>query len=630
MTIDLSNLNENQLDAVNWDSGSMLVLAGPGSGKTRVLTYRIAKILEATEGKYFKILALTFTNKAAAEMRERVEELVTRASERVLLTTFHAFCADILRQHGSHIGLRPDYSILSQKADREGVLEDAIKCVEEETGYLDFASPKLLIVINQLLDNAIEPDDVVSRLKGRLHSNEISLIYRKYRELLIQNNFMDFGSLLAETLSLLKSKPGIQKQLNKIYPYVCVDEFQDTNHIQYEILKLLVHPKQNNIFIVADDDQILYQWNGASPDRLNQLYDDYGISIIQLPENYRCPPEVIEIANILIDHNQNRFANKPKNNLDPIRLLNFDTHLDELNFVAKDIVSRPQDERKNCVILSRTNKPLTNMLDALDNCGLHGFLASRKDEFISAPMMWLHSSLRLANLSEDKDQLRKMCEAFYRLEGINIDPANVRSRAVLLKSNYILAWVEETKERKDVLSPLTKQYIDRAVFNLAERLDFWGFIEATFKWVENLEPSPDGEEHFTDFSEEESVWHHLENDIISKYLGKENVTLSTLLQEFDLNSKTPSPPKGAIPCYTVHASKGMEFDHVYLIGMVEDNLPSWSAVKKGIDSQEMMEERRNCFVAITRTQKSLTLTYSAELNGWPKKPSRFLYEMELL
>ncbi|MFQ5509047.1 MAG: 3'-5' exonuclease [Leptospirillia bacterium] len=165
---------------------------------------------------------------------------------------------------------------------------------------------------------------------------------------------------------------------------------------------------------------------------------------------------------------------------------------------------------------------------------------------------------------------------------------------------------------------------------LLERLDFWQFQKKTFTWLDSLpDTAPVDEGVFDEYQEEKDTWDQLVNEISAQY-GKQEVTLHLLLQELDLRSKSPTPPKGSVPCFTIHASKGLEFDHVYLVGMVEDQLPSWAARKKGDDSREMQEERRNCFVAITRAQETLTMTYSDQVQGWNKSPSRFLFEMGLI
>ena len=306
--MDLSTLNDIQCQAVNWQEGPLLVLAGPGSGKTRVLTYRISRLIQETPEKHFRILGLTFTNKAAAEMRERVEGLVPNARERILLTTFHSFCADILRQHGHHIGLRPDFTILGQAADRQGVLDDAIGTVIKDTNQTLYTGERLLPLITRLLDLGIAATQAGNFLSSRkLKEPEIiGAIYATYRELMIEKNALDFGALIAETLRLMEEQAAVKKLIQRVYTYICVDEFQDTNLSQYRVLSHLVNPATKNLFVVADDDQIIYQWNGANPERLQSLRNDFEMTVLQLPENYRCPAEGISIANDLIQFNLNR------------------------------------------------------------------------------------------------------------------------------------------------------------------------------------------------------------------------------------------------------------------------------------------------------------------------------------
>ena len=209
--MDLSSLNDNQCKAVKWGEGPLLVLAGPGSGKTRVLTYRISRLIADTPEKHFRILGLTFTNKAAAEMRERVECLVPNARERVLLTTFHSFCADVLRQHGHHIGLRPDFTILGQAADRQGLLDDAIATVTKDKNQTLYTGERLLPLITRLLDLGIGATEAGTFLRSRkLKEPEvIGLIYAAYREQMIEKNALDFGALIAETLRLMEEQTAV-------------------------------------------------------------------------------------------------------------------------------------------------------------------------------------------------------------------------------------------------------------------------------------------------------------------------------------------------------------------------------------------------------------------------------------
>ena len=241
-------------------------------------------------------------------------------------------------------------------------------------------------------------------------------------------------------------------------------------------------------------------------------------------------------------------------------------------------------------------------------------------------MRMLHAILRLVNSKEDKQSLARLCKAFYELEGISIELSPVLSRASADGQDLLHAWLGEVKQR-DALEEKTRFLLETGIKPLLTSLNYRDFADKVLRWAEELQSGGQQDENaFNEFEEEREVWKQILSEINKKFEG-EDISLYQLLHELDLTSKTPPKPPEAIPCFTIHASKGMEFGHVYLIGMVEDQLPTWAAVKKGDNSLEMQEERRNCFVAITRAQESLTLTFSAEVFGWQKQPSRFLTEM---
>lgn len=638
--LDLSSLNENQREAALWNNGPLLVLAGPGSGKTRVLTYRIAQILDQSAGQHFRILALTFTNKAAAEMRTRVELLAPGALGRVRLTTFHSYAAELLQQHGHHRHFRPDFQILSNDADREALLEDVLRQLRKDLTYSlpeHFKAAQLLPVITRLLDRCVPSDQAETVLQNANVQNAIPLarVYGAYREGLRSTNSLDFPSLIAESLDLLRQFPFLVKHIRKVFKHILVDEFQDTNRSQYQVLSLLTKPDPSTLFVVADDDQMIYQWNGASPKRLLALRNDFGVSELQLPENYRCPGPVIELANALIAKNLDRSAGKKplkavKQGIrdDVVRILRFDAANEEAAWIAKDIARREPQDRTKCAILARTKKLLELMGNALEAEGVPVYFAARKDEFKSAPLRMLHALLRLVNSREDKGSLVRLSKAFYEIEGISIELGRVLSRVSADGEDLLHSWLDEVK-RQDELEPQTRLLVEADIRPLLKSLNYRSFAEKLFHWAEGHQSgAPPDTTAFNEFEEEREVWKLLAADITKKFEGEE-VSLYQFLHELDLTSKTPPKPAGAIPCFTIHASKGLEFGHVYLMGLVEDQLPSWAAVKKGDDSFEMQEERRNCFVAITRAQDSLTMTYSAQVFGWPKQPSRFLREMHV-
>jgi Superfamily I DNA and RNA helicases len=634
----LSELNENQREAVMWESGALLVLAGPGSGKTRVLTSRIARILEQSPGQYFRILALTFTNKAAAEMRNRVEKLIPEELGRVRLTTFHSFAAELLQQHGNHINLRPDFQILSNDVDREALLNDVLIRLRKDLSHSlpgHFKAAQLLPAVTKLLENCIPSEQAENILleDNIENASPLAHVYTAYRETLRRENLLDFPSLIAETLYLLKDFSFIVKHIRKVFRHILVDEFQDTNHSQYQILSLITKPDPSTLFVVADDDQIIYQWNGANPKRLQSLRDDFGVSELQLPENYRCPQLVIELANSLIGKNLNRSAEKKPleaikqgESSDVVRVFRFPSIDDEAAWIANDILQKSSEERGKSAILARTNKVLDLVGKELEAKGIPVYFAARKDEFKSAPLRMLHAILRLVNSKEDKQSLSRLSKAFYEIEGFSIDSATVISNASADDKDLLRSWIDEVNCREP-LGPRTQRLLNVEITPLLNSLNYRDFVKNLFAWADVFQASSQPDEStFSEFEEEREVWKILMSDIIKKFDGEE-VGLHQLLHELDLTSKTPPRPSNAVPCFSIHASKGMEFGHVYLLGLVEDLLPSWAAVKKGDDSLEMQEERRNCFVAITRAQESLTVTFSKCVFGWPKQPSRFLCEM---
>lgn len=636
--IDLSSLNENQREAVFWDKGPLLVLAGPGSGKTRVLTSRIARILEESSGEHFRILALTFTNKAAGEMRGRVEELVPGELGRVRLTTFHSYAAELLQQHGNHLNFRPDFQILSNNADREALLDNVLRELRKDLNYFlpdHFQAEQLLPAVTRLLEKCVASDQVETLLEQKNVENAFSLarVYKAYRVALRRSNALDFPSLIAESLDLLRKFPFLVKHVRKVFKHILVDEFQDTNQSQYQILSLITKPDPSTLFVVADDDQIIYQWNGANPKRIQALRDDFSVSELQLPENYRCPPLVIEMANALIEKNQNRSAGKKPLQAvkqgekgDIVRVFSFNSIDEEAEWITQDISNKSLSERKKCAVLARTRKLLDLAGGLLEDNGVPVYFASRKDDFKSAPLRMLHAILRLANSADDKQSLARLSKAFYELEGVRIELAPVISRASADGKDLLRSWIEEVKLR-EAIEERTRQLLEIDIKPLLHSLNYRDFANKLFVWTEacKTDSAPD-ENTFNEFEEEREVWKILLADITRKFEGQD-VSLHQFLHELDLTSKTPPKPPEAIPCFTIHASKGMEFGHVYLMGLVEDMLPSWAAVKKGDNSFEMQEERRNCFVAITRSQESLTITYSEDVFGWSKQPSRFLGEM---
>lgn len=640
-------LSPIQREAAKWDKSPLLVLAGPGAGKTRVLTYRIAHILDSSCDENFRILGLTFTNKAADEMRSRVANFVPEQEERLFLGTFHSFCADVLRQHGTHLNINPNFNIYSQNIDLQAVLNDAVDEAKKMSDMVSELDKKTLLVIQNLKSRLVLPENCREEFIDKEFGERMAIVYPAYEAELSKRNALDFNSLIFKAYQLFTKFPVFAKRYQTVYPYICIDEFQDTNHAQYNLIRALTGNQHKNLFIVADDDQIIYQWNGASHKRIEEFTKDYSPNVIQLPMNYRCPPEIVSLANNLIRHNFLRTTDKkpleafrPSLGKDTVRLLPAFSDFDakavgfdaEAVGVAKDIKNLHANHLGSVVVLGRNRKLLESVEAALRVEGLPAVISQRKDEFESTPLVWLHSILRLANDRQNRSHLEAVCGTFTQLTEVEVDPEDVATQARASNRDYLQFWIKLVRQKTS--DALVEEIINQTSRFLGEGREFYGFSKFAIDWFNRLirakqqTNSDPTAELFTRYEEERSVWEELTREI-TKSLGDE-ITLEAFLQELQMHSKEPSPLPNAVILMTIHGAKGKEFDHVYLIGLVDDELPSFQSKQKGDNSPEMEEERRNCFVAITRTIESLTLSYAKKYRGWPKKPSRFLLEMGLL
>lgn len=628
----LKKLNASQLTAAQWDSGPLLVLAGPGSGKTATLTARVARLVEQSQDDSFRILCLTFTRKAAAEMRERLLTLVPNAKDRVLLTTFHSFATDILRQHGSHFGLSPDFEIL-EESERVGLVRTVLsEKTDELTKFL--SAEKTLTAIDFLLRNVTPDVQIPSLLKDSDAGQQLQTLFVRYKELLKQQNCLDYGSILYFCEELLRERPRVSKQLRTVYRYVCVDEFQDTNAAQYRVLRALVPDRDANVFIVGDDDQTIYQWNGASPARVREIEQHYDLTTIQLPENYRCPPEVVALANALIVHNGERSADKKPllsmkagSGVNPIQLLSFEDDQKEADGVAESVAARLKTGARpaDIVVLARATKLLERVQRALDALSVPSHIQRRKSQFESAPMRFVMSALKLALVRSDDDLASMVTKALSDCVEQDSSEEDLAGFSAALNGDQLEALGALVAD-----SPAVAKELQDAVSMLVQGR-YAEFIQATLAYFDAVERAgrDGGDEQYAEYTTERNVW----QNIIREIGGEDeaySLTLGQFLQEIALANKTPEAPSNSVRCLTIHSSKGLEFLHVYLVGMSEDQLPSFQSKKSGDDSREMQEERRNCFVAITRTIETLTMSYGERYNGWRKAPSRFLFEMGLL
>lgn len=619
----ISRLTEAQAAAATWRDGPLFVLAGPGSGKTTVLTTRIAKLLGDSPGQNFRVLALTFTNKAAEEMAARVEAFVPNESGRVFVGTFHSFCMQLLQQHGSHIGVRPDFAIYAHEADRLDVLREAIR-----NESLDPQDERLLGTIDKLKARLIGSDSAARHFRDQATGERVERVYAAYEKALERGNALDFGSLIARAYQLVSGYPGIAMHYRRSYAFWMFDEFQDTTDGQYRLIKALAGDKFRNIFAVADDDQIIFQWNGASFQQIKRFRTDFAPEEIQLPTNFRCPPSIVATANRLVSFNKQRTQSKLpltsgktllKYDGDHIKILRFSSDAAEVGAIAGGIASMDASNRGEIAVLARTRALLENMLAALTEAGVPAMIAQRRDDFRSPPFLWLSAALRLAARPLDRRALDALTGAANRWFGTDIISGDVAAAAEISSRSLLSEW-------SLAAAALPDHRIHAAAVRASTLSDqpttFRGFVHDVIAMVLDSDGSDT-----PDVLEDHAAWQSLVMSI-GQSIGRD-APLERFLQELALRSKDPPVPPEAVTLMTIHSAKGKEFDHVFLIGLAEDTLPSFHSVKAGEDSAEMEEERRNCFVAITRAREWLCLSYADRYRGYSKRPSRFLSEMGL-
>lgn len=625
---------ESQKMAIEWNDGPVIVLAGPGSGKTAVLTERIKRILLNSQDQSFRVLALTFTNKAAAEMSERILDGNQENDHRLFIGTFHSFCSEVLRNHGTYVGINSNFEIYSSDDDINDIISDLQSKYNEENGDTipdNINVGKAIKYFEKHL--CISDGDLDVVMPKTAYAREYKWFYHKYIEYMLANNVLDFDMLILMTFRLFKENPGIAKIYARTYKYINIDEFQDTNYGQYMLIKCMCGTKNNNLFIVADDDQVIYGWNGASHKRITEFREDYNAELIQLNQNFRCPKEVILAANKLIAHNSSRTVSKKP--LESMKVLpeenhvfmnSFDDYTEEMSFVAgltKKIHEENPDD--SICVIARNNRLLETAFEEAEKVGVECEKSKRKTDFETPYVLLLYLLLKLANHRNDIKVLKQIIAIFEQALLISINLEEVLTNAELSNQDYMSVLSEEIKGKLG-----DDNFEKNFELELSEGKNFISFIQKAFDWSENridqIEDESHKEQAKQEFLIEKKIWTDFERHLSYNY-DLDEITVATYMQEFAMISKESEPAKDAVQFLTIHASKGKEFDHVILIGMVNDELPSFQSMKKGIDSVEMEEERRNCFVAITRTQKKLYLTYSAKYYGWRKNPSLFLNEM---
>jgi len=632
----LKDLTEPQKEAITYDKGPLLVLAGPGAGKTKVLTTRIAYILNKTKGEKFKILALTFTNKAAKEMRERVEELVGEEVKRTYIGTFHSFCHELLRSYGEYIDLNSDFMIYDNHDDLITLLIEAVKrrvqdeiegkeppfLIEkyENVRVIENTIPGFYYAYTKFKNKLIGPDD----LPPDRYSEDFKFIFKLYQQALKEANVLDFSDLLFYTHRLLRGNSFIANHLRTIYRHVLIDEGQDTNRAQFELIKLLCGESGPNLFIVADEDQLIFEWNDAKFEYLVELKNYYQMKVIQLYESFRCPSQVLEVANSLIGHNSLRISGKKpivsqKDNKreEVIEPNSFKNQIDEAAFVINKINElldkfnwEDKSGNNKVCIIARNRYVITEVIKKLEERGIPYYVPMLQEKFVTKDMNFVVNMLKLSQNENDRVTFYKICEY------LEIDYEEILSE-YSNKSLFEIA-IEALKNKNTELA----KAIEKKEMQMRE------YFDEIFNTILETKHGEGNEEIVDDIKFFKDVYRDFKNaHPLSEDLGE-------FLNYLAFTSRKEG--KG-IAILTGHASKGLEFEYVFIISLNQGIWPDYRAVnraKRG-EKRELEEERRNCFVAITRTKKKLFLSYvefkmTRSGNLQPVEPSQFLYEMGLL
>jgi DNA helicase-2/ATP-dependent DNA helicase PcrA len=623
LDVAIRELTPAQASAVNWAEGAMFVLAGPGSGKTRILTTRVARLLAESPERSFRVLALTFTNKAADEMSARVTALVPDQERRALIGTFHSFCMQMLQQHGSHIGINPDFTIYSLESDRQDVLKDAMLSIG-----LRGDDTRFLSAIDKMKTRLIQPGGSARYFRDPDVGQRVEAVYNAYEEALAGANALDFGSLIAQAYRLITTFPGVAIRYRKSYAYWLFDEFQDTTDGQYRLIRALAGNDFRNLFAVADDDQIIYQWNGASYKQIQRFRVDYTPEEIQLTTNFRCPPSIVAAANLLVVYNTQRTTGKqplaagrtvlryPTDQ--HIRVLHYASDEMEAASLAQGIAKIGKAGWGEVAVLARTRALLSKIQMALSKENVPAVIAQRRDDFRSPQFLWLSAVLRLGLRPLDRRALAALTGAFNRWFGMDVRMEDLLASADLTSQSLLSEWAASVTSGGD---PVSSEVASLAAAFGQEPSQFRSFIDAVLQRI------PDDEDITSDIAEDRAAWSELIRSI-GRAIGHD-ARLEQFLQELAVRSKDPPLGPQTVALMTIHSAKGKEFDHVYVVGLAEEVLPSYQSIRAGESSPEMEEERRNCFVAITRVREWLCLSYADSYRGWQKRPSRFLAEMAL-
>ena len=626
-------LNPKQKEAVLHTDGPLLILAGAGSGKTRVLTHRIAYLIDECGVNPWNIMAITFTNKAAGEMRERVDNLVGFGAESIWISTFHSSCVRILRRHIENLGYTTSFSIYDSD-DQKTLMRQVFKTLDIDTKQ--FKERSVLAAISSAKDKLITPEEFLLNAGGDFREKKTGEIYKEYQKQLKKNNALDFDDLIVKTVELFQNNPQILDYYQERFRYIMVDEYQDTNMAQFKLVSLLAS-KYRNLCVVGDDDQSIYRFRGADIQNILSFENTFpGTMVIKLEQNYRSTQNILDAANEVIRHN---FGRKDKTlwtangEGDKILFKQFDTAKDEADFVVRQIRDSGYSYQDQAV-LYRTNA--------------QSRLLEERCIFYNVPYR-LVGGVNFYQRKEIKDILAYLktiangVDDLSVIRIINVPKRGIGTttigRVTAFASEHSMSFYDTLKEAKQIPGiGKAAEKISRFIAQMeAFRAMAYSEEYSMKDLIDHILEDTGYEEELQEEGEIEAQT-RLENieELINKAAAyeedSEHPTLDEFLEQVALVADIDNvdDTEDRVTLMTLHSAKGLEFPKVYLVGMEDGLFPGMMSIMSG-DKTEMEEERRLCYVGITRAKKELVLTAARQrmINGETRwsKPSRFINEI---
>ena len=596
--------------------GPVLILAGAGSGKTRVLTHRVAYLIDQEGVDPYRILAITFTNKAAGEMRERVDKIVGFGSEQIWVSTFHSTCVRILRRYIDRLGYDNNFTIYDTD-DQKGVMKEICKKLQIDTKTLKERT--ILNAISSAKDELIDPVQYEMQNGFDYNGGKIAKAYKEYQAVLHKNNALDFDDLIMKTVELFKTDAQVLDNYQERFRYIMVDEYQDTNTAQFELIRLLA-AKYRNLCVVGDDDQSIYKFRGANIRNIldfEQVYPE--ACVIKLEQNYRSTQIVLDAANAVIKNNRGRkdkalWTDKKEGSR--IHLRQFDTAYEEAEYIAGDVAKKTRKgeaEYGECAVLYRTNAQARLLEERFimegipyDVIGGTNFYARREIKDILA-------YLKTIDNGRDDVAVKRIINVPKRGIGMTTivrvqeyaDDRQISFYDALREADQIMTIGRSASKLKPFVTMIQTFRSKQEFFGLSELVK--DILETT-GYVKELEES-----------NEEDAADRIENidELISKVVAYEEThdepTLGEFLEEVALVADIDrvGETDNRVLLMTLHSAKGLEFPHVYLAGLEDGIFPSYMTIMSD-DPMEIEEERRLAYVGITRAKDDLTVTYARQ------------------